>query len=111
MKLNELSAHEAAAKIASGELSSEDLVRACLARIAEREPSVRAFAHVAAESAIRAARDADTAVLLKDKDKPLRPLHGVPVAIKDIIETADMPTEYNSRIYRGHQSGKDAACV
>ena len=46
MRLNELSAHEAAARIASGELSSEDLVRACLARIAEREPSIKAFAHV-----------------------------------------------------------------
>jgi Asp-tRNA(Asn)/Glu-tRNA(Gln) amidotransferase A subunit family amidase len=111
MRLNELSAHEAAARIARGELSSEDLVRACLARIAERDPSVRAFAHVATEAAITAARDADTAVLLKDKDHPLRPLHGVPVAVKDIIETADMPTEYNSRIYRGHQAGKDAAAV
>jgi Asp-tRNA(Asn)/Glu-tRNA(Gln) amidotransferase A subunit family amidase len=111
MRLNELSATEAAARIASGDVSSEDLMRACLARIAEREPSVRAFAHVAAESAIRAARDADTAVLLKDKDRPLRPLHGVPFAVKDIIETVEMPTEYNSRIYRGHQSGKDAACV
>ncbi len=111
MKLNELTAREAAARIASGELSSEDLVRTCLARIAERDPSVRAFAHVATDAAISAARDADTAVLLKDKDKPLGPLHGVPVAIKDIIETTDMPTQYNSRIYRGHQSGKDAAAV
>ena len=47
MRLNELSAHEAAARIARGELSSEDLTRACLARIAEREPAIKAFAHVA----------------------------------------------------------------
>ena len=100
MRLNELSAHEAAARIASGDMSSEDLVRACLARIAEREPSIKAFARVGAEAAIAAARDADTAVLLKDKDHPLRPLHGVPFAVKDIIETADMPTEYNSRLSR-----------
>src|SRR6476619_6640642 len=111
MTLNELGAREAAARIVSGDISSEDLVRACLARIAEREPSIKAFAHVSADAAIAAARDADTAVLLKDKDRPLRPLHGVPVAIKDIIETIDMPTEYNSRFYRGHQSGKDAASV
>ena len=57
MRLNELSATQAAARIASGELSSEDLVRACLARIAEREPSIKAFAHVAAERAISAARE------------------------------------------------------
>ena len=111
MTLNELGAREAAARIVSGDISSEDLVRACLARIAEREPSIKAFAHVSADAAIAAARDADTAVLLKDKDRPLRPLHGVPVAIKDIIETIDMPTEYNSRFYRGHRSGKDAASV
>src|SRR4249920_2373868 len=99
MRLNEFGAREAAARIAKGELSSEDLVRACLARIAEREPSVHAFAHVATEAALAAARDADTALLLGDG--PFGPLHGVPVAIKDIIETADMPTQYNSRLYRG----------
>ena len=111
MNLNQLTARDAATRIANGDVSSEDLVRACLARIAQREPSVRAFAHVAADAAISAARNADTAVLLKDKDNPLGPLHGVPVAVKDIIETADMPTEYNSRLYRGHQAGKDAAAV
>jgi Asp-tRNA(Asn)/Glu-tRNA(Gln) amidotransferase A subunit family amidase len=111
MRLNELSASEAAARIASGELSSEDLVRACLARIAEREPSVRAFARIGAEAAIAAARNADTAVLLKDKDNPLRPLHGVPFAVKDIIDTADMPTEHNSNLFRGAQPAHDAAAV
>jgi len=109
MRLNELGAREAAARIAKGELSSEDLVRACLTRIAEREPSVRAFAHVATEAALAAARDADTALLLGDG--PFGPLHGVPVAIKDIIETADMPTQYNSRLYRGFRPAQDAACV
>ena len=109
MRLNELSAHEAAARIASGSISSEDLVRACLARIAEREPSVKAFARVGAEAAIAAARDADTAVLLKDG--PLRPLHGVPFAVKDIIDTADMPTEHNSRLFKGSQPSQDAATV
>src|SRR5262245_49909226 len=109
MRLNELSAHQAAARIACGELSSEDLVRACLARIAEREPAIKAFAHVAVEAAVAAARDADTAVLLKDG--PLRPLHGVPFAVKDIIDTADMPTVHNSRLYAGSQPAKDAASV
>ena len=53
-------AREAAARIANGELSSEDLVRACLARIAERDPSVKAFAYVGSDAALAAARDADT---------------------------------------------------
>ena len=111
MRLNELSATQAAVRIANGEISSEDLVRACLARIAEREASIKAFARVGAEAAILAARDADTAVLLKDKDRPLPPLHGVPFAVKDIIDTADMPTEHNSRLFKGSQPAQDAACV
>ena len=109
MKLNELGAREAATRIASGDLSSEDLVRACLARIAERDPSVRAFAYVSSEAALAAARDADKAVLLGDG--ALGPLHGVPFAVKDVIATADMPTEYNSRLYRGFQPAQDASAV
>jgi Asp-tRNA(Asn)/Glu-tRNA(Gln) amidotransferase A subunit family amidase len=64
---------------------------------------------VATDAAIAAARDADTAVLLNDGT--FGPLHGVPFAVKDIIDTAEMPTEYNSRLYRGHKPAKDAACV
>jgi Asp-tRNA(Asn)/Glu-tRNA(Gln) amidotransferase A subunit family amidase len=109
MKLNEIGAREAASRIASGDVSSEDVVRSCLASIAEREPAVRAFAHVGAEAALAAARDADKAVLLKDG--PLGPLHGVPFAVKDVIDTADMPTEYNSRLYRGFRPAQDAAAV
>ena len=47
----------------------------------------------------------------RDREAPRSPLHGVPVGIKDVIDTADMPTEYNSPIYRGHQPKWDAACV
>ena len=108
MRLNELTARAAAARIASGEISSEDLVRACLARIAEREPSLKAFAHVAADTALAAARDADKAALLGGG---LGALHGVPFAVKDVIDTADMPTKYNSRLYRGFQPAQDAAAV
>ena len=106
---NALTLSQAADAIACGELASEDLVRACLGRIAAREPQVRAFAHVAGEAALAAARDADKARLLGDG--PRGPLHGVPVAVKDVIDTADMPTQHNSRIYAGHRPARDAAAV
>ena len=109
MTLNELTARDIAARIANGELSSEDVVRACLARIAERDPSVKAFAYVGSDAAIAAGRDADKKVLLRDGT--LGPLHGVPFAVKDVIETADMPTEYNSLFYQGFRPGEDAAAV
>ncbi len=109
MQLNELSGSEAAALIASGEISSEDLVRACLARIEEREPTVKAFAYVAKEAALAAARDADKAVLLSDG--ALGPLHGVPFAVKDMIDTGSVPTQYNSPLYHGFQPAQDAAAV
>ena len=99
-----LSAAEAARRIARGELTSEALVASCLERIAAREPDVQAWAWLDADLALRQAR-------ALDREPARRPLHGVPVGIKDIFDTADMPTEYNSPIYRGHQPKWDAACV
>ena len=99
-----LSAAEAARRIARGELTSEALIASCLERIAAREPDVRAWAWLDANLALRQAR-------ALDREPPRRPLHGVPVGIKDIFDTADMPTEYGSPIYRGHQPKWDAACV
>ena len=99
-----LSAAEAARRIARGELTSEALVGSCLERIAAREPDVQAWAWLDADLALRQAR-------ALDREPARRPLHGVPVGIKDIFDTADMPTEYNSPIYRGHQPKWDAACV
>jgi Asp-tRNA(Asn)/Glu-tRNA(Gln) amidotransferase A subunit family amidase len=84
--------------------NSEALVAACLERIAEREPEVHAWAYLDAERALAEARQ-------RDREAPRSPLHGVPVGIKDAIDTADMPTEYNSPIYRGHRPKADAACV
>jgi Asp-tRNA(Asn)/Glu-tRNA(Gln) amidotransferase A subunit family amidase len=99
-----LTAAEAAAALAEGSMSSEDLVRACLARIAERDPVVKAWSYLDPDMALRSARELD-------KQKRRGPLHGVPVAIKDMIATADMPTQHNSPIYAGHRPGQDAACV
>ena len=101
---NTLSAAEAARRIAAGRLTSESLVAACLERIAAREPEVQAWACVDRELALKQARALDRA-------SPRSPLHGVPVGIKDVIDTADLPTEYNSPIYRGHRPQWDAACV
>ena len=85
-------------------MKSETLVTACLERIAKREPEVHAWAYLDAERALAEARQ-------RDREAPRSPLHGVPVGIKDVIDTGDMPTEYNSPIYRGHRPKADAACV
>lgn len=100
----ELSAAEAARRIARRELSSEALVSACLERIAAREQEVQAWAFLDTELALKQAR-------ALDREPPQGPLHGVPVGIKDIFDTADLPTEYNSPIYQGHRPRTDAACV
>ena len=103
-KLNELSAAEAARLIEKGEATAEALAAACLDRIDEREDLVRAWAYVRRKQALAEARELD-------KSPRRSKLHGVPFGIKDIIDTADLPTEYNSPIYRGHQPRADAACV
>ncbi len=103
-KPHTLSVTAAATAIAAGDLTSEALVASCLERIAEREPAVLAFAYYDADAALAAARRLDGMT-------PSGPLHGIPVGIKDIIDTADMPTECNSPIYAGHRPAQDATCV
>ncbi len=104
MELYELSAAQAARRIEQGELTSEKLVGACLERIEAREGAVHAWACIDADHALAQARTLDRA--------PRRgPLHGVPVGLKDIIDTAELPTEYTSPIYRGPRPRADAACV
>ena len=98
-------AAEAARAIADGRTTSEAMVRACLARIAEREETVRAWAFLDPDIALARARACDAAA------KPVGPLHGVPLGIKDIFDTADMPTEMGSPIYAGHRPAADAAAV
>ena len=98
-----LSASEAAARIEAGTLTSETLVRACLERIAEREPTVKAWAYLDPDLALAQAKAADAA-----KGGVLR---GVPVGVKDIIDTHDMPTGHNSPIFQGKVPFGDAACV
>jgi Asp-tRNA(Asn)/Glu-tRNA(Gln) amidotransferase A subunit family amidase len=95
-----LTATEAARRIRDGKLRSEDLMEACLARIAEREPAVRAFAWFDPKAARREAAAA----------KP-GPLHGLPVGVKDVLDTADMPSQYGSPIWSGWRPRADAAAV
>lgn len=102
--MNRQSATEVAPLVFRRELSAERLARDCLERVAEREPGIGAWAAIEPEQVLAQARKLDA--------NPVRgPLHGLPVGIKDIIDTADLPTEYGSLIYRGHRPAWDAACV
>ncbi len=94
--------------IRRGELTSEALVTACLRRIAEREPAIQAWARLDAEGALAQARAADRA---REAGRPLGILHGVPVGVKDIVDTADLPTENGSPIFAGRRPEQDAAVV
>jgi Asp-tRNA(Asn)/Glu-tRNA(Gln) amidotransferase A subunit family amidase len=102
--VHEMTASEATTAMREGRLTSVQLVRACLDRIAEREPDIRAWAALDPEGALAEARAADQV------PSP-RPLHGVPVGIKDVIETADLPTAYGSPLYAGARPSLDARCV
>ncbi len=101
---DKLTATEAARRIACGNLTSEALVEACLARIAAREPEICAFAALDPSVALQEARACD-------RGPRLGALHGVPFVAKDVLDTADLPTEYGSPIYSGHRPRADAACV
>jgi len=104
MRLNEISAAQAARQLEARDITSETLVAACLERIACRDEQVSAWAFVDREKALAAAR-------ALDREPRRSRLHGVPFGIKDVIDTADLPSEYNSPIYRRHQPKADAACV
>ena len=99
-----VAATEAVRLLAEREVSSQELVRDCLDRIEEREPELRAWVHLDPDHALAQAR-------ARDDEAPKGPLHGLPVGVKDVIDTADMPTAYGSPIYAGRRPARDAACV
>jgi Asp-tRNA(Asn)/Glu-tRNA(Gln) amidotransferase A subunit family amidase len=103
-----LSAADAAQQIREGKLTSEELVRACLERIRELEPKVQAWTFLDEEHALSQARAADER---KRSGEPIGPLHGVPVGVKDIFDTADMPTENGTVVHAGRMPRHDAASV
>jgi Asp-tRNA(Asn)/Glu-tRNA(Gln) amidotransferase A subunit family amidase len=96
-----LSTTELAGRIEAGGLTAEAVVRSCLERIRDREPVVRAWAHIAADAALDAARSARRDTLMK----------GIPFGIKDIFDTAEMPTGYGSPIYTGCQPSFTASAA
>src|SRR5689334_659534 len=94
---------KAAKRIAEGSLTCEALTHACLERIAEREQAVQAWQYLDPDAALEAARRID-----RFGGSPLK---GLPVGVKDIIATADMPTGYGSSLYAGFRPPRDATCV
>ena len=103
-KLNEWTATGIAAAVSKGEVTSEAVTRACLDRVTARENEVGAWTYIDPDQALIAARDFD-------RRGGGGPLAGVPFGIKDIVDTADMPTEWGSAIHRGRHAHRDAACV
>ncbi|MFQ5625935.1 MAG: amidase [Methyloligellaceae bacterium] len=106
--LTGLTAADAAKRIAKGEITSEMLVEACLERIKERDETVQAWEHLDPNFALAQARAADER---RGSDLSTGSLHGVPVGIKDIIDTHDFPTENGTPAHAGRQPGDDAALV
>ena len=103
-----LSATEALDAMAAGRLTSVQLVQSCLDRIAETDGTIRAWAHLDADAALTQAAEADRR---RKAGYGLGSLHGVPVGLKDIIDTADMPTECGSPIFAGRSPVADARVV
>jgi Asp-tRNA(Asn)/Glu-tRNA(Gln) amidotransferase A subunit family amidase len=102
--LNRLSATAAARKLATREITAVSLLRDCLERIALREPTVRAWTFIDSDRAMQRAR-------VLDSQASTGLLHGLPIAVKDLCDTFDMPTCYGSPIYANHRPAADAACV
>src|SRR6266852_2057564 len=102
--LNTLSATELGQKIDSGAATAEAIVRAHLERIDQRDTEVLAWSHLAREAALERAR-------LLDRGPRQGLLHGIPMGVKDIIDSWDQPTTYGSASYKTHQPLADAATV
>lgn len=102
------SARELAARVRRGECSVVALVRETLARIAEAQPVVNAFATVCEKEALEAAERADA---MLRRGESVGPLHGVPVSVKDILNTAGVKTAWGSRLMAGNVPEADAVAV
>lgn len=107
-RLVELSGAEQARLVRSREVSPVELMDAVLARVEALEPELHAFTVLTPDSARAAAHEAEAAVLRGDD---LGPLHGVPVSIKDLLCTADLPTSGGSKAYAGFTFEEDDICV
>jgi len=92
------------ARLRSGEITCEEATATCLRRIEQRETEVQAWAHIDPAQAIVEAKR-------RDREAVRGALFGLPIGVKDIMSTADMPSEFGSPIYSGHRPSSDAACV
>ena len=101
---NTLTATEIARQIDSGKLTAESVIRAHLERIDKRDADVLAWVHLARDAALERAR-------VLDRGPRQGLLHGVPIGVKDIIDSFNQPTGYGSPIYKKHQPLADAATV
>ncbi len=108
MSLCALSLTEAAIDIREGRITSAELVRDCLKRIDEVDADIEAWAFLDRDHAMRQAEAADAH---RKQGRAVGPLHGVPVGIKDIFDTGDMPTELGSPLWAGRTPRRDAAAV
>lgn len=104
LPFNEQSATDLARQLTRREISAEQVLRACLERITAREPEVQAWSHLSADAALAHAQ-------VMDRGAVRGLLHGLPIGVKDLFDTADMPTTYGSPIYAGHRPAWDAAAV
>ncbi|MFT6437732.1 MAG: Asp-tRNA(Asn)/Glu-tRNA(Gln) amidotransferase A subunit family amidase [Candidatus Azotimanducaceae bacterium] len=106
--IKEPTVRECVQYIKEGSLTCESLVQQCLDNIDSTEPQIKAWAYLDAESALERARFLDQR---RQHGFPIGPLHGIPIGIKDIVDTATMPTERGTSIYRGRQPDADAAVI
>ncbi len=100
-----LSIAATAARLGRGEVTSEQLTEACLARIEALNPKLNAFVTVTAAEALAAARAADKE---REGRQPRGPLHGIPIALKDIVDQAGVPTTASSNVRRDEVAASDA---
>src|SRR5216683_476548 len=104
----EVSAAEAVGLMRAGRVTSVELVESCLGRIRETEPRVEAWIYLDPEYALAQAKAVDE---WRQSGRTVGGLHGVPVGLKDIIDTGDMPTENGSVLHAGRTPARDAAVV
>jgi len=107
-ELADLSATEAARRLRAGSLSATELMEALLDRIAAREEALRVFAWLDPAAARRGAARADAE---QRAGRARGALHGLALGVKDVLDTADMPSQYGSPVWAGHRPRADAACV
>ena len=108
MSLNDISATQAVDKIRKGEITSEELVQDCLDKIEQIDGETEAWAYLNPDYALEQARRLD---IIRQAGDPMGPLHGIPVGIKDIIDTAHVPTELGTPIHSGRVPFRDAWVV